>query len=42
VRRLALVVCVLAAGCGGGEDRADLDGRLIEAAFANDIAEAGG
>ena len=31
---------MLAAGCGGGEGRADLDGRLIEAAFADDVAEA--
>ena len=39
-----LVACLLVAGCGGREERApergDLDRRLIEAAFANDVAEA--
>ena len=44
MRRLVLVACLLVAGCGGREERApeggDLDRRLIEAAFANDVAEA--
>jgi uncharacterized protein len=44
VRRLVLVASLLVAGCGGREERApergDLDRRLIEAAFANDVAKA--
>jgi ankyrin repeat protein len=42
VRRLALLLAAVAlAGCGGGEEEpVDLDARLIEAAFGNDVPTA--
>ncbi len=44
MRRLVLVACLAVAGCGGGgepaPERGDLDRRLIEAAFSNDVAGA--
>src|SRR5688572_19334740 len=45
MRALAAIALVVLAGCGGGNDepareRGDLDRRLIEAAFANDVEAA--